>query len=270
MTKYHINKNGVIGKCWAEKSGCPFGGVTGQEDHFGTEKEARDFYETKNQDTTLKSLSKNKILSNFNLSKSFSRDTMKVIELPHNNGIFSIKKGSYIFLRSESITFPIARELQENHYEETKNYDYKDKVSSLFEAYEYSQFEIVNDTEPDEVSYVRGFTLDGEQVIVSTEARYGLSYSLVSEKLYKSLIDSGELDFYDYSKQVNHGGEPDVHLIKFNNDSKVSGFSVLTQELGYVNNGLNNEGDEDDGYYVGFKVNGVNTPISFDDRPVIL
>lgn len=45
MSKYHVNSKGETGKCSA-KTKCPFGGETGVENHFSTEKEARAFYET--------------------------------------------------------------------------------------------------------------------------------------------------------------------------------------------------------------------------------
>lgn len=79
MTKYHVNKEGQTGKCGAQKGGCPFGGESGQENHFSTEQEARDFYETKNQDITLKSFNKDSITQKF----FFENEIKKVgIEIP--------------------------------------------------------------------------------------------------------------------------------------------------------------------------------------------
>ena len=46
-TRYHVNPvTGDYGVCRAEKGKCPFGGTTGNENHFATEKEARKASET--------------------------------------------------------------------------------------------------------------------------------------------------------------------------------------------------------------------------------
>ena len=50
-TRYHVNPvTGEYGVCRAEKGKCPFGGTTGNENHFATEKEARKASEAIMQD----------------------------------------------------------------------------------------------------------------------------------------------------------------------------------------------------------------------------
>lgn len=34
MAKFHINKNGVAAPCKATKGNCPYGGTTGNENHY--------------------------------------------------------------------------------------------------------------------------------------------------------------------------------------------------------------------------------------------
>lgn len=43
MTKYHINIHGVPAPCKAEKGKCPRGGASGEDNHFGSLKEAEEF-----------------------------------------------------------------------------------------------------------------------------------------------------------------------------------------------------------------------------------
>ena len=40
MSKFHVNDNGLSGRCEAEKVKCPFGGDSGQENHYATLDEA--------------------------------------------------------------------------------------------------------------------------------------------------------------------------------------------------------------------------------------
>lgn len=56
MAKYHINDNGVTAECGAAKGKCPFGGVSGVENHFNTPKEARTAYEAKMKTSTFPSI----------------------------------------------------------------------------------------------------------------------------------------------------------------------------------------------------------------------
>lgn len=41
MARYHINNSDEVGKCKASKEGCPFGGETGEENHYNDPEEAQ-------------------------------------------------------------------------------------------------------------------------------------------------------------------------------------------------------------------------------------
>lgn len=49
MTKFHINKHGVPAPCKAKKGNCPYGGESGNENHFETEREAQKFADELNE-----------------------------------------------------------------------------------------------------------------------------------------------------------------------------------------------------------------------------
>lgn len=67
-TRYHVNPvTGEYGVCRAEKGKCPFGGTTGNENHFTTEKEARKASEA--------------IYAGLNEQKSLSKDSI------HHDGV---------------------------------------------------------------------------------------------------------------------------------------------------------------------------------------
>lgn len=64
--KFHVNPgNGAISRCRAEQGGCPFGGDSGEENHYESIKEARAGYEEMMADRTHKSLSKQGALAEF-------------------------------------------------------------------------------------------------------------------------------------------------------------------------------------------------------------
>lgn len=50
MTKFHINSKGVPARCNAKKGNCPFGGESGNENHFETHKEAYEFSKQLNEE----------------------------------------------------------------------------------------------------------------------------------------------------------------------------------------------------------------------------
>lgn len=49
MTKFHINKHGVPAPCKAQKGNCPYGGDTGEENHFNTYEEAESYANEMNE-----------------------------------------------------------------------------------------------------------------------------------------------------------------------------------------------------------------------------
>lgn len=63
---------------WCSKSGCPFGGVSGIENHFTKKEDARAFYESKNNKKALKSLSKDSVDNNSSKPSDFD---IKVLAL---------------------------------------------------------------------------------------------------------------------------------------------------------------------------------------------
>lgn len=69
MSKFHINDDGVVGKCSAQPGNCEFGD---DFEHFKDPSEARAYYELKNQDKTLKNFSKSKTNKTTTISKPIS------------------------------------------------------------------------------------------------------------------------------------------------------------------------------------------------------
>ena len=51
MSKFHINKHGVPAPCKAEKGKCPYGGESGDENHFDTLEEAQAYADKMNAAT---------------------------------------------------------------------------------------------------------------------------------------------------------------------------------------------------------------------------
>lgn len=49
MTKFHINAKGVPAPCKAIKGNCPFGGITGQDNHYDTIEEAQAFIDKQSE-----------------------------------------------------------------------------------------------------------------------------------------------------------------------------------------------------------------------------
>lgn len=103
MIRYHVNKEGNAGVCEANKGKCPYGGLSGDEGHFNTIKEARQYYEKKQ----LAENNENKTFPNYaifgNLGKVrilyyVGNGTFRV--LTRNNREYLAHRGNLTFIKN--------------------------------------------------------------------------------------------------------------------------------------------------------------------------
>lgn len=78
LEKFHVNGKGESGLCSA-KTKCPFGGVSGQENHFSTPEEARYFYEKNNSNKNIETLNKSQEINLYDEEDKILTDFIKLV-----------------------------------------------------------------------------------------------------------------------------------------------------------------------------------------------
>lgn len=115
MTKYHINKKGIITICKAIKGNCPFGDNSETENHFDTLEEAQAFADKKNEE----------------MYGLLTKDTSQIENLVITLGVEKTLDGFY-----ESFSYKHLKELNE---ELINDYDLDDFIDKDVEEEQFKQ-----------------------------------------------------------------------------------------------------------------------------------
>lgn len=178
MSKFHSGPNGP-GKCSATEGRCPFGGDSGQENHFDSMQEAEKAFENSNADNAIPKLSKSskKEKSKKVFNRSYSQEEINSIKERYPATVV-LEPGKYVVFEEGEGAQYSTLDYDEKFVHSTYNVD-KSKLDENSTDDEIVEYARRNNEDSDRLRFTRDrMNNNTDHLSVKNDGEYAHGYSM--------------------------------------------------------------------------------------------